>query len=126
MAIEFTKVNPFTPPTDAALQLSTEPTVLPPFMDASTADLDPDTKIKTQLEFQLHEYLEDIKQKYASFVTRLCECVKDRRVTTENLRTFLTNMSPFDTDGDLRSRMKLQEAGTVNEIFDLVSIEGAL
>ena len=90
-------------------------------LQSSTGPLDPDIKIK--LEFLLKENLKNIKQKYASFVSCLCQCVKDRGVTTENLCTFLSNMSPFDIDGDLAT--KLEEAGTVNKIFNLVSKEGA-
>ena len=90
-------------------------------LQSSTEPLDPDIKFK--LKFQLDENLKNIKQKYAYFVTCLCQCVKDRGVTTETLCTFLSNTSPFDTDGDLA--VKLQAAGTVNKIFDLVSTNGA-
>lgn len=88
--------------------------------------------IKMDLHYQLEQNLDQIMQRYASFVSCLCDNVKKKEITVENLRTYLLKQRAFaGSDGDDKRdmllsevRTKLQKAGTINEIFDLIGEEG--
>lgn len=85
------------------------------------------------LRHQLKQYRIQIMFQYASFVSCLCTCVKNKGVTVPDLRTFLLRLPAFAPDQtdrqgvmlllDLES--KLEAADDINAIFDLVGRECA-
>lgn len=87
----------------------------------TTESLDPN--VKMLLEIQLNKNLQYIQDRYALFVASLCESVENNGVTYKKLCTYLINMFPFCTDNALA--IKLQEADSVDKIFNLVSTQGA-
>ena len=107
-------------------------------MEASTDDVFPtstlDPDVRDDLEHVLRIKRKRIMFHYACFVSRLCDCVKERGVTVEHLRTFLLKLpsfSPDKDDGEESSKLlygvksKLEEADTVHKIFDLIGEECA-
>ena len=91
--------------------------------DSSTGPIDPSIlmDLKHQLKLKNHA----IQVKYATFVIRLCECVKEKGIDIKDLRTFLLRLPALesdDLDPGLLSHVKnkLEEADSINRIFDLI------
>lgn len=92
--------------------------------------LDPD--VQEDLEHILNINRKRIMTLYAHYVSTLCDCVVDKGVSVQRLRTFLLKMPAFAPDenkhqGKLLSGVKdkLQEADTIYKIFDLLGDECA-
>jgi hypothetical protein len=73
-----------------------------------------DLKVRMDLNFQLRENSNKIQEQYASYVYDLCECLKKKRVTPDQLCTFVLHQSlPREIKG-------IEEATTLNKIFNLI------
>ena len=91
----------------------------------SISSLDPD--IRMDLEQQLEMNLEQIFGRYASYAHYILMSIKAKGISVTDFRSYLLNLAAFQSGSNeqckLLSGMKaeLDEADTINKIFDLVS-----
>ena len=98
---------------------------------SSTLPLDLDPDIRKDLVHQLKLNRDQIICRYANYVSCLCDCVKEKGVTVEHLRTYLLKLPAFTGCSDdkqenvLLSDVKnqLKDADTIHKIFDLIGEE---
>ena len=83
-------------------------------------------EIRMDLKHQLKQSRNAIQVKYASFVARLCVCMKEKDVDIKDLGTFLLQLPALesgDLDPGLLTAVKseLEEADDMNKIFNLLA-----
>lgn len=67
-----------------------------------------------------------IINRYAQFVSHLCDCINEMKVSADNFRTFILCLPAFEADpGRDGLKDKLLEADTINEMINLVGNECA-
>ena len=95
----------------------------------SISSLDPD--ICMDLEQQLQDNLEQITTRYASYVDYILTSIKAKNISVSDFRSYLLSLTAFrpgcKEQCKLLSGMKaeLDEADTINKIFDLVNCKCA-
>ena len=67
---------------------------------------------------------------YAAYVSTLCECIKEKGITVEQLTSFLLNLSALKYQHDqchllAGKRELLKRASTINKVFDVIGEECA-
>ena len=96
---------------------------------ASISSLDPD--ICMDLDQQLQDNLEQITTRYASYADYILTSIKANNVSISDFRSYLLSLTAFrpgcKEQCKLLSGMKaeLDEADTINKIFDLVNCKCA-
>lgn len=96
----------------------------------------PNAEVRMDLEHILRQHRNVVMFRYASFVSCLCMCVQSKGVTVPDLRTFLLRLPAFTPDKNKQHKEqevtllsyvkdKLEEANTINKIFDLIGDECA-
>ena len=90
--------------------------------------LDPD--VKKDLKYYLRLYRDQIKEKYAAFVTSLCTAVIATQVSLRDFRLYVLGLSAFqDQDGEQPNllddvkKAKIEEAGSIHRIFEVLTTE---
>jgi hypothetical protein len=89
--------------------------------------LDPDQldpNVRMDLEYVLQKNSDKIQEQYASYVYHLCERLKDKKITVEQLRTFLIRLPHQCGLSKIKSKLERTE-NTLNSIFDLIGDECA-
>jgi hypothetical protein len=90
----------------------------PPTAELSEGDVEQsysESDHRMDVEHQLHINSDWIRNEYATYVFNLCECLKGKNITVEQLRTWvLLRNLPGIND-------RLKEAHTLNSIFDMIS-----
>lgn len=82
--------------------------------------------IQIDLKHQLKSNQDRIINRYALFVSRLCDSIHDKKVGAMNLRTFIFRSPAIEGDAGKESvKEKLLKASTINEIIDLIGNECA-
>ena len=98
-----------------------------PSADEKRSQTHLDPKVHKDLEHQLKLEQKWVKNRYASFVSCLCNCLEVKRVKVVDLRTFILCLPTFKHDpmkkledplSDVKD--KLQGADTINKIIDLL------
>lgn len=96
---------------------------------SSPTSLDPD--IRMDLEQQLEMNLEQITCRYASYVHYILNSVQTKGVSVTDLRSYLLNITAFQSGCKEQCKLlsavktELDEADTINKIFDLLSCKCA-
>ena len=123
-------------PTDPAQPI---PLNLPPALDlavqldsGASAVHDIPTKldptVKKNLKHILHQNWKKIQDQYASYMSCLCQRVKQTKVSVEDFCFYLINLSAFKSKGMsgkllAHAKNKLEKADTINKIFRILSDE---
>ena len=96
----------------------------PPPACSNKPSMDP--AVCKDLQYILRLKRKKIIEQYACYVSRICECVNEKHITVNELRTFVYRLPAFTSDCDeidcLLSGIKdeLEGKNSINKIFDLI------
>ena len=76
-----------------------------------------DPRVRMDLE-QLQNSCDQVRKRYASFVSRICEHLNNKKVAVAELRTFLSRLPALEDSDDFKSLSR--GADTINAMIDLI------